>query len=121
VPGRCLLTAASIDAVVGSMITANLAGLSPEAPVADGRQSLKPANPQCGLVLMCDEPTGNLDTATTQELADLLESLHREGATLLVITHNPAVAGRAQRTIAIRDGELTEDPLAGGTRAFPGS
>jgi putative ABC transport system ATP-binding protein len=72
-------------------------------------------------LLMCDEPTGNLDTATTQELADLLESLHREGATLLVITHNPAVAGRAQRTIAIRDGELTEDPLAGGTRAVPGS
>ena len=72
-------------------------------------------------LLMCDEPTGNLDTATTQELADLLESLHREGATLLVITHNPAVAGRAQRTISIRDGELTEDPLVGGTRAFPGS
>ena len=72
-------------------------------------------------LLMCDEPTGNLDTATTQELADLLESLHQEGATLLVITHNPAVAGRAQRTIAIRDGELADDPIAGGTRAVPGS
>jgi len=59
-------------------------------------------------LLMCDEPTGNLDTATTLELTDLLESLHRAGATLVVITHNPVVAGRAQRQIAIRDGELTE-------------
>ena len=57
---------------------------------------------------MCDEPTGNLDTATTLEITDLLESLHRAGATLVVITHNPVVAGRAQRQIAIRDGELTE-------------
>ena len=59
-------------------------------------------------LLMCDEPTGNLDTVTTQELTDLLESLHRGGATLVVITHNPVVAGRAQRQIAIRDGELAE-------------
>jgi putative ABC transport system ATP-binding protein len=59
-------------------------------------------------LLMCDEPTGNLDTATTAELTDLLESLHRGGATLVVITHNPVVAGRAQRQIAIRDGELSE-------------
>jgi putative ABC transport system ATP-binding protein len=59
-------------------------------------------------LLMCDEPTGNLDTATTLELTDLLESLHRGGTTLVVITHNPAVAGRAQRQIAIRDGALTE-------------
>ncbi len=63
-------------------------------------------------LLMCDEPTGNLDTATTDELSDLLESLHRAGATLVVITHNPAVASRAQRQIAIRDGELTEIPGA---------
>ena len=70
-------------------------------------------------LLMCDEPTGNLDTATTNELTDLLESLHREGATLVVITHNPAVAGRAQRQIAIRDGQLTGHPPDGDTRALP--
>jgi len=63
-------------------------------------------------LLMCDEPTGNLDTATTAELTDLLEALHRAGATLVVITHNPVVAGRAQRQIAIRDGELAEIPSA---------
>ena len=68
-------------------------------------------------LLMCDEPTGNLDTATTLELTDLLESLHRAGATLVVITHNPVVAGRAQRQIAIRDGELTE--ISSATTAPP--
>ena len=59
-------------------------------------------------LLLCDEPTGNLDTATTLELTDLLGSLHRGGATLVVITHNPAVAGEAQRQIAISDGTLAE-------------
>jgi putative ABC transport system ATP-binding protein len=59
-------------------------------------------------LLLCDEPTGNLDTATTNELSDLLASLQQEGATLLVITHNPAVAERAQRRITIRDGQLIE-------------
>jgi len=68
-------------------------------------------------LLMCDEPTGNLDTATTLELTDLLESLHRAGATLVVITHNPTVAARAQRQIAIRDGELTE--ISSATTAPP--
>ncbi len=61
-------------------------------------------------LLLCDEPTGNLDTATTSELSGLLASLHAEGATLLVITHNPAVAERAQRAITIRDGNLIEPP-----------
>ena len=61
-------------------------------------------------LLLCDEPTGNLDTTTTQELTELLESLHRAGATLLVITHNPAVAARAQRRVTIRDGRLEEQP-----------
>ncbi len=59
-------------------------------------------------LLLCDEPTGNLDTATTEELTELLETLHRAGATLLVITHNPAVAARAQRRVIIRDGQLEE-------------
>src|SRR5215470_4898725 len=71
-------------------------------------------------LLMCDEPTGNLDTATTLELTDLLESLHQEGATLLVITHNPVVASRAQRRIAIRDGQLTGVPSAAQAAAETG-
>jgi ABC-type lipoprotein export system ATPase subunit len=55
---------------------------------------------------------------TTGELSDLLAVLHREGATLLVITHNPAVAGRAQRRITIRDGRLAEQ--AGPAAVTPG-
>ena len=62
-------------------------------------------------LLLCDEPTGNLDTAATKELTDLLGSLHSQGATLVVITHNPVVAAQAQRQIRIRDGRLWEqDP-----------
>jgi putative ABC transport system ATP-binding protein len=59
-------------------------------------------------LLLCDEPTGNLDTAATKELTDLLGALHSQGSTLVVITHNPAVAARAQRQIRIRDGTLWE-------------
>jgi putative ABC transport system ATP-binding protein len=70
-------------------------------------------------LLMCDEPTGNLDTATTLELTELLGDLHRSGTTLVVITHNPVVAERAQRQIAIRDGELTDlAALTAGSRAL---
>ncbi len=64
-------------------------------------------------LLLCDEPTGNLDTAATTELTDLLGALHAQGATLVVITHNPAVAALAQRQISIRDGWLSErSPVA---------
>jgi putative ABC transport system ATP-binding protein len=59
-------------------------------------------------LLLCDEPTGNLDSAATEELTGLLGALHGQGATLLVITHNPVVAARAQRQIRIRDGRLSE-------------
>jgi putative ABC transport system ATP-binding protein len=59
-------------------------------------------------LLLCDEPTGNLDSNTTAELIDLLAELHASGSTLVVITHNPIVAARAERQIIIRDGNLTE-------------
>jgi putative ABC transport system ATP-binding protein len=64
-------------------------------------------------LLLCDEPTGNLDSNTTAELIDLLGELHAAGSTLVVITHNPVVAASAERQIIIRDGQLTES--AGGT------
>jgi putative ABC transport system ATP-binding protein len=63
-------------------------------------------------LLLCDEPTGNLDTAATRELTGLLGSLHSQGATLVVITHNPVVAAEAQRQIRIRDGRLSEEDPA---------
>jgi putative ABC transport system ATP-binding protein len=68
-------------------------------------------------LLLCDEPTGNLDSAATQELTDLLGALHAQGTTLVVITHNPAVAALAQRRISIRDGRLYETGATGGSPA----
>jgi putative ABC transport system ATP-binding protein len=59
-------------------------------------------------VLLCDEPTGNLDTATAATVLGLLDGLHRDGMTIVVITHDPGVAARAQRVVEIRDGTLTE-------------
>ncbi|WP_354641529.1 ABC transporter ATP-binding protein [Kitasatospora camelliae] len=59
-------------------------------------------------LLLCDEPTGNLDSANAQAVLDDFDSLHAEGYTLVVITHDPAVAARAGRTVRIRDGRLAE-------------
>jgi putative ABC transport system ATP-binding protein len=64
-------------------------------------------------LLLCDEPTGNLDTATAESVLALLDELHAEGMTVLVITHDPAVADHGERTVAIRDGVLTEQPGRG--------
>ncbi|MFE9599180.1 ABC transporter ATP-binding protein [Streptomyces hokutonensis] len=59
-------------------------------------------------LLLCDEPTGNLDSATAAAVLDLLDGLHREGMTVVVITHDPQVAAHGQRTVTIRDGVLTD-------------
>lgn len=61
-------------------------------------------------VLLADEPTGNLDTATGVEILKLIHDLHeRLGATILMVTHDPAVAESCERTIHIRDGRIQED------------
>lgn len=59
-------------------------------------------------LLLADEPTGNLDVQTSREVMGLFEELNADGLTLIVITHDPAVAERAARTISIADGRLTE-------------
>ena len=59
-------------------------------------------------MLLADEPTGNLDETTSGEVMDLFEELHSDGLTLVVITHDPAVSSRAERTIRISDGRLEE-------------
>ncbi|MEV0413682.1 ABC transporter ATP-binding protein [Streptomyces sp. NPDC050448] len=59
-------------------------------------------------LLLCDEPTGNLDSATAESVLELLDQLHRDGATIVAITHDPQVAARGQRTVSIRDGLLTD-------------
>jgi ABC-type lipoprotein export system ATPase subunit len=59
-------------------------------------------------LLLCDEPTGNLDTANSEAVLDLFGQLHADGLTLLVITHDDIVSRRAQRSVRIVDGTLTE-------------
>jgi putative ABC transport system ATP-binding protein len=60
-------------------------------------------------LLLADEPTGNLDTATSADIITLLDALNREqGVTILLITHEHEIADRAQRTLVVRDGRLQE-------------
>ncbi len=61
-------------------------------------------------IVLADEPTGNLDSENAQMVLDMMQELNREfEQTLVVITHNPEVAARAERVIQIRDGHLVED------------
>lgn len=57
-------------------------------------------------ILLADEPTGALDTRTGDEVMELFGDLHREGATIILVTHEPEVAARAHRAIHIRDGQV---------------
>lgn len=60
-------------------------------------------------VLLADEPTGALDSKTGAEILDLIEGLHAEGLTVILVTHDPRVAQRAQRLIILRDGQIISD------------
>jgi putative ABC transport system ATP-binding protein len=66
-------------------------------------------------LILADEPTGNLDSAAGAEVLDLLEELHEEGRTLLVVTHDDDVARRARRQIHLKDGALRIDAFRPGT------
>jgi putative ABC transport system ATP-binding protein len=57
-------------------------------------------------VILADEPTGNLDTKTGDHVLDMLQDLHKDGHTIVMVTHNTDNAKRAGRTIEIRDGEV---------------
>ena len=60
-------------------------------------------------IVLADEPTGNLDTKSTQEIMDILKGLHRAGRTVIIITHDDEIAQQAHRVIRILDGRIEED------------
>lgn len=75
-------------------------------------------------LILADEPTGNLDTKSSQAIVDLLKQLHQAGNTIIIVTHNPEIAAQTNRVIEIRDGKIVRDgrpphasqrPLAGTT------
>ncbi len=64
-------------------------------------------------ILMADEPTGALDSKTGKEVLDLFEQLHKErGITVIVVTHDPGIARRAERIVSIKDGRIESDVVA---------
>ncbi|HMD93276.1 MAG TPA: ABC transporter ATP-binding protein [Trebonia sp.] len=68
------------------------------------------------LIVLADEPTGNLDSAATLEVLRLFDDLHNAGQTLVIVTHDSRIAATADRLITMRDGEFTDETrLTGGT------
>ncbi len=60
-------------------------------------------------VILADEPTGNLDSASTQEIMDILKGLHKAGRSIILITHDNEIAEQAKRVVRILDGKIVED------------
>ncbi|MBL8927843.1 MAG: ATP-binding cassette domain-containing protein, partial [Pseudonocardia sp.] len=70
-------------------------------------------------LVLADEPTGNLDVANEKIVLDTFDALHAQGRTLVVVTHDPKVAARGQRTVVLEDGRVVEGGVAsvgGGSR-----
>jgi putative ABC transport system ATP-binding protein len=60
-------------------------------------------------ILLADEPTGNLDSATSEEIMSLFDELHQAGNTVVLVTHEPDIAGHAWRRVTLRDGKVISD------------
>jgi putative ABC transport system ATP-binding protein len=61
------------------------------------------------LLLLADEPTGNLDSRSGEEIMEVLHDLYDRGRTILMVTHDPEIAAAARRTILMRDGRIESD------------
>ena len=61
------------------------------------------------MLLLADEPTGALDSVTTKQVMELFSALHEQGITVVLVTHDPAIAEYAQRVVTFADGRITGD------------
>ncbi len=74
-------------------------------------------------IILADEPTGNLDTKSSEEIMDIFEGLNNEGVTIVMVTHEPDIAQHTKRAVVFRDGEIISDKkvenriIKGGKRA----
>ena len=73
------------------------------------RVAIARAIAQAPPVILADEPTGNLDSNSTKEIIDILKGLHKDGRTVILITHDNEIAAQAKRVIKIRDGKIESD------------
>lgn len=71
-------------------------------------------------ILLADEPTGNLDSASSAEIMSLFDKLHKEGRTIVMVTHSDEIARRAKRIIRMRDGRIVSDESKGEGRGTTG-
>jgi ABC-type lipoprotein export system ATPase subunit len=60
-------------------------------------------------MILADEPTGNLDSASGGEIMQILDQLHQRGRTVIIVTHDPKIAARTQRTIHLLDGRIERE------------
>jgi putative ABC transport system ATP-binding protein len=63
-------------------------------------------------ILLADEPTGNLDSVTSQEIIEVFAALHAAGQTVILVTHEPEIAAHAERVVVLRDGQVESDGLS---------
>ena len=63
-------------------------------------------------ILLADEPTGNLDSVTSEEIMEVFAALHAAGQTVIMVTHEPDIAARAQRIVVLRDGRVESDRVS---------
>ena len=68
-------------------------------------------------ILLADEPTGNLDSVTSEEIMRLFGDLHAAGQTVIMVTHEPDIAAHAERVVVLRDGRVESDRLNRGAAA----
>ena len=73
------------------------------------RVAIARAIAQAPPIILADEPTGNLDSASSKEIMGILKDLHREGRTVILITHDNTIAMQAPRIVKIMDGHIVSD------------